>query len=161
MGRHIEAVTTHEVIQMSKVSQPSPYLYTLTNTTTQIFFASIIIYGLCAAAVKISILVQYIHIFHLSGVRIACYVVLFIVCGRGISATFATIFSCHPIAYFWDRTISRGACIDDTLLWYCNSGFDITSDVAMIVIPIFPLIKLTMPFKQKLIVALLFVLGGL
>lgn len=91
----------------------------------------------------------------------ACYCVMGFIIGPSIIITLVTVFSCNPIAYFWDRDIPNGSCIDVSALAYANSAFAMAQDAILILLPIFMLWKLNMSLKKKCFIALMFAVGSL
>jgi hypothetical protein len=71
-----------------------------------------------------------------------------------------TVFSCHPVAYFWDRDL-HGQCLDVNALAYANSGMSIAQDLIVIALPLPVLTKLNMSMKKKIGVVFMFAVGSL
>jgi len=71
-----------------------------------------------------------------------------------------TVFSCHPVAYFWDRDL-HGQCLDVNALAYANSGMSIAQDLIIIALPLPVLTKLNISTKKKVGVAIMFAVGSL
>ena len=71
-----------------------------------------------------------------------------------------TVFSCHPVAYFWDRDL-HGQCLDINALAYANSGMSIAQDLIVIALPLPVLTKLNMSMKKKIGVVFMFAVGSL
>jgi hypothetical protein len=71
-----------------------------------------------------------------------------------------TVFSCHPVAYFWDRDL-HGQCLDVNALAYANSGMSIAQDLIIIALPLPVLTKVNMSMKRKIGVAIMFAVGSL
>jgi hypothetical protein len=60
----------------------------------------------------------------------------------------------------WNRAIP-GTCINITRNWYANAGFSITTDLIILVLPIFIIYSLQLPRNQKISLMFVFALGGL
>lgn len=71
-----------------------------------------------------------------------------------------TVFSCHPVAYFWNRDL-HGQCLDVNALAYANSGMSIAQDLIIIALPLPVLTKLNMSIKKKIEVGFMFAVGSL
>ena len=69
--------------------------------------------------------------------------------------------ACTPVAFFWDRSIEGGHCINFTALWFSFSIFSIVTDLAIFVLPIPVLWNLQLPRKQKMGLIAAFAFGGL
>ncbi|OCT47202.1 hypothetical protein CLCR_02622 [Cladophialophora carrionii] len=65
-----------------------------------------------------------------------------------------------PVAFYWDKNIEGGHCIDMMAFWFSFSGFNIVTDVAVWVLPMPVLWKLQLPRKQKISLVAVFALGG-
>jgi hypothetical protein len=74
---------------------------------------------------------------------------------------FMTVFSCHPVAFFWDRDVGRGTCLNVNKLAYANSAMSIIQDLLIIVIPLPVLVKLNIGRKKKIGVGFMFAIGSL
>ena len=74
------------------------------------------------------------------------------------AAVLTTIFECTPIAKAYEKSLP-GHCIDSGTFFFTNAGFNIATDVAIMVLPI-PVIKsLHLPNRQKVILSLVFAVG--
>jgi hypothetical protein len=84
----------------------------------------------------------------------------------GILATYGSwavlsgFLNCVPVAKFWDRSID-GFCLSDKGLWFSNASMHITTDLAILMIPIPALANLELPRRQKIALISVFALGGL
>ena len=78
-----------------------------------------------------------------------------------ISLVFAVIFSCHPVAFFWDKTIKGGTCIDENDLAYGITATNIVTDIVVLVLPIPWLWNLQMVSARKVAIVGIFLLGSL
>lgn len=65
------------------------------------------------------------------------------------------------MAYFWNKNIGGGHCLDELAFWFSNASFNIATDVACIALPIPVLKSLRLPKKQKYSLIIVFGLGGL
>jgi hypothetical protein len=126
----------------------------------QALFASIMMYNFGLTCTKVSIILQYLRVTIDKGVRDGCRVLLYVTV-LNCSQTFITgIFSCYPVAKFWDDRIP-GGCVNKPGLWYANAGINILQDIWLIVLPIFILRKLDLPRREKISLVLILGLGGL
>jgi hypothetical protein len=66
-----------------------------------------------------------------------------------------------PVAYFWDKTIKGGHCMNQYAVWFTNAAVNIVTDFAIIILPMPVLRSLDLPLKQKRALMLVFALGGL
>ncbi|KAL2434364.1 hypothetical protein ABEF95_004783 [Exophiala dermatitidis] len=127
---------------------------------SKLLYASILVYNLGLFLVKISILYQYLRFFVQKSFRTAAWflIVFIVVAGLAMLLTFS--FSCWPLAFFWDKTVQSGHCINLIAFWFCVSALHIATDLAILVLPMPVLTRLQLPRKQKMTLIGVFALGG-
>ncbi len=113
-------------------------------------------YGLA----KASILVLYMRIFDVRAFRIRAKILLAIVIAWTISFFFASLFQCYPITPLVEQFYGR-KCVNTIPLWYTGSSTDIFLDCLILAMPIPMVIKLQLPWKQRLGVLCMLLLGAL
>ncbi|KAH7378895.1 hypothetical protein BKA64DRAFT_585274 [Cadophora sp. MPI-SDFR-AT-0126] len=143
LGRHVQAVSLKQ-----------------TEGWLKSRYASIIIYNFGLLFTKLSILLQYLRICVSVPVRHAVYGVIAFVIAYSISSFFASIFTCTPVAYFWNPTIPGGRCVDKWALYFANGGMSIVTDFAILVLPAILLKDLLLPMRQKVTLVAILALGG-
>jgi hypothetical protein len=79
----------------------------------------------------------------------------------GLESLLLGVFTCTPIAFFWNAKIKGGTCVDKTAVYYANAGISIATDLALLFIPVIFLWNLTMLKLQKALVMLIVAFGGL
>ncbi|KAK7189183.1 hypothetical protein DPSP01_005426 [Paraphaeosphaeria sporulosa] len=124
------------------------------------FWASVWIYNLSLTATKMSILTQYLRVFPIPRYRVACYVVMAFVALYGLWTLLGSIFLCFPVAFFWDKTIADGRCLNQEAIWFSNATINIVQDVVILILPIAVLKSLPIPSRQKKALIAVFGLGG-
>lgn len=92
--------------------------------------------------------------------RVVCWVMITFLAIYGTWAVISAFLNCIPVAKFWDDTIP-GYCLNKTKLWFSNASMHISTDIAILVIPIPALMAVDLPRKQKLALMVVFALGGL
>lgn len=102
----------------------------------------------------------YIEVFPFQRTRIACYIILACIVINTIIIFFLTVFSCAPVAYFWDRDL-RGKCLNTTALAFANSGTAIVLDLVLLILPLSSIRNLNMKRYRKYAVGLMFCIGTL
>lgn len=117
-------------------------------------------YNFSLTLTKISILLQYLRITIDRPVRVACRAFIVFAIVICVETFFAGIFSCYPVAKFWDDRIP-GRCVNKPALWYANAAINIFQDLSLIILPIFVLGKLVLPRREKICLILILGLGGL
>lgn len=68
---------------------------------------------------------------------------------------------CRPLAYYWDRSIPNGYCVNDNLIGYSITGANIVTDLVVLVMPIPWLWGMNMTVPKRMAVVGLFILGSL
>ena len=80
-------------------------------------------YVVVLSVTKLSILFFYLRIFkYRYWFCVQVWATIAMVCVSTAIILVMTIFSCHPIDYFWDRDIKGGTCLDVNALAYANSA---------------------------------------
>lgn len=142
MGRHIQALTIEQGIRSLKA-----------------LFASIMMYNFGLTLTKVSIVLQYLRITIDKDVKKACRLLLWFIFLNCFATWITGIFTCYPVAKFWDDRIP-GGCVNKPALWYANAAINILQDVVLILLPIFILRKLMMPRREKIGLCIILGLGG-
>lgn len=145
LGRHASEVGDENVVAYLKVLYAFEVIWTFT-----------------VPVIKTSLLLLYNRIFPIRQVRLATYAVGFFVITWLLWAGIATIAQCVPVAYFWNRNIPGGHCINNNAFYISAGAVNVFTDFAIIAIPI-PVIwrlqKITT--AQKIGFIVIFCLGGL
>ena len=147
LGYHVLALTVPEVEQYLKI-----------------LFAGEIQYIVGIVLAKWSILALYRRVFPMSNVpRIwrICWWTLSVLTPLMLAFTFSSVFQCHPVSYFWNRTIPGGYCSSGVPYFRANAICNILLDVSILLLPLPVLSKLQMGKSKKIGLILLFLLGGL
>ncbi|KAI8960490.1 hypothetical protein F5Y11DRAFT_367390 [Daldinia sp. FL1419] len=122
-------------------------------------FAANIISTIGLGFVKLSILVFYMGIFLGKMFGIVSKVVLGLVICWTVSFFFANLFTCYPITPFIEA-FYHNKCVEGLSLWYSVAISDIIMDVVILTMPIPMVLKLHLPWTQKLGVLAMFLLGA-
>jgi hypothetical protein len=131
----------------------------LTNFSQDLWWA-ITFYNASLTLTKASILLQYLRVFVSQGVRRTCWVALAFVAAYGIYTITSNIFACIPVSAFWSPTPDM-RCISKKFSWFFNASINILSDIIIIALPIPTLSSLKLPIRQKIMLMVIFALGGL
>ena len=113
------------------------------------------------ALTKISVLVLYLRIFPNESFRYAASATIGMIALSTTIIFFMTVFSCHPVAFFWNRDIRGGTCLNINTLAYANSAMSIIQDLLIVALPLSVLAKLNMGTKKKIGVGFMFAIGSL
>ncbi|KAL2277185.1 hypothetical protein FJTKL_00189 [Diaporthe vaccinii] len=121
-------------------------------------WASILCYAVSLAAIKTSILLQFLRF--LVGPRVTrfCWVMVGVCICYGIASVFATIFFCVPVSGFWSPS-PTDKCISRQGLWLTHSAINIVTDVIIFLIPVPTVLRLNMNMRQKIAVIGVFCVG--
>ncbi|KAH6668361.1 hypothetical protein B0J14DRAFT_452413, partial [Halenospora varia] len=117
-------------------------------------------YVITLAATKISVLLLYLRIFPHRSFRTATSATIGMIALSTTIIFFMTVFSCHPVAFFWNRDIRGGTCMDVNKLAYANSAMSIIQDLLIVILPLPVLVKLNMGRKKKIGVGFMFAVGS-
>ena len=127
------------------------------------YVGGIIAFNVLALIWKTAILLQYLRIFVPEGTRgftfWASHVTLWANAMYYITILFIKIFACKPIRFFWDKTIPHGHCIDQYRMNVIGAVICLASDVTILLLPQRVILSLTLSFKRKLGLALVFAIG--
>jgi hypothetical protein len=122
---------------------------------------SIISYKMALTFTKASFILQYLRVFVDRKTQRACWTMLAIIVGFGISNLVCSILTCLPVPYFWNKTIKGGRCFNLTAYWFSWAAINIVTDVAIFTLPIPSISSLQLPRKQKIALMVVFAIGGL
>ena len=117
-------------------------------------------YKMTIALTKLSICCLYRRIFVRAGraFKIALYFVMALIGLYYLGAVLATIFQCTPVQRSWNKTVP-GTCMNIATFFYVNAGFNIATDVAIMILPIPVIHALQLPKRQRLLLCLAFAVG--
>ncbi|ROW03337.1 hypothetical protein VSDG_01261 [Cytospora chrysosperma] len=128
----------------------------------RLLYVAEILYIVVLAVTKASILCMYLRIFWAyRPFQITCYAVLAFVIASSFAVTIATIVSCEPVGFFWNRDFEGGSCLNITALAYANSGLAVAQDLIIILLPVYMLWSLNMSRKKKFFIGVMLAVGGL
>ncbi|KAF2119154.1 hypothetical protein BDV96DRAFT_596922 [Lophiotrema nucula] len=119
-----------------------------------------ILYGLCLPPVKFSILCLYHRIFPSKGIKYGGIAIGAIVGGTCIAATLAFAFQCIPLSSLWENPTGGTRCIDISNLAMSTGVINIVTDVAILALPVRPLLNLKAPIMVRAGLIGTFLLGG-
>jgi hypothetical protein len=149
------------------MNQIGRHFWTLTPTEVtnsfRFYYYNYASYFLCITLVKLALLLFYLRIFPSTQVRRLLWSSIIFTMLYGIAYILAGIFVCSPIEYFWlgwDGA-HQGHCINWNALGYSNAALGILMDVWMLAIPLAPLRKLSLNFRTKVSVGIMFSLGAM
>lgn len=121
-----------------------------------------VFYALAIAFTKLSIVASYLHIFSPSGVM--CWLMwatAAVTAGLLVASVPATVFQCRPVAAAWDFSLPRDGCYTFVNFLYASTAINTATDLVLCIAPLPYFWRLQLPVRQKVLVSVLFFLGGL
>lgn len=107
------------------------------------------LYQLAVLSPKLGILLLYLHIFNQRRLRFVCYAIGCIVILNCVSSIIAILLICIPLHAFWDGS-PNAICVDTNSLFRWTSFANIVTDVAILVLPLPIIFKMTSPLSVKI-----------
>ncbi|CCF47187.1 integral membrane protein [Colletotrichum higginsianum] len=117
-------------------------------------------YYVCITAIKVSILCMYLRFAVTRSLNVLCictivFHLLFFFISIGV-----TLFQCQPLHKMWDLTQTvEGVCINTTAFFYFTSGFNIVTDIWILVLPVKTLSGILRPRREKIALSIIFGVG--
>ncbi|CAH0057318.1 unnamed protein product [Clonostachys solani] len=155
-----DAVLTHfRLGQAPKPMDPDQVEEVLVKVR-KLLWVNELMYASTIAFSKLSFISLYWRIFKLTMIRIPICLLLVACSAWFIIRTFAILFQCWPVPYIWDKTIKGGTCklnisqfLFGTVLTHC------LMDITILVLPVFPVVKMHLSWQQKVGIIGLFASG--
>jgi hypothetical protein len=121
-----------------------------------------ILYFATVALPKMGIVLMYMRIFNWKGAMrgLAC-VVLGLLAATSISFIITACFQCRPIAFWWDRSIPGGKCINVQAFFHAQSLPGIILDFIIMALPLHTISGLNLPVHRKVALMGVFAVGSL
>lgn len=128
----------------------------------QLMFVANILYAAAIAFTKLSIIASYLHIFAPRGLlKTTLYATACVTVGLGVASVPATIFECIPVAGAWSLSDGNAHCYTFVNFLYASTAINVTTDLILCIVPIPLFWRLQLPQRQKIMISVLFFLGGL
>ena len=122
------------------------------------------LYLFSTALPRLSVLCVYTRIFAHSYPleRRASHTLVAVILLHVVGSLISSTFQCYPFPYQWDKSIPRGSCSRELVLYRWMLSFpNILIDLAMLVLPIRMLWKLQVVKMLKLKLIIIFLIGNL
>ncbi|CAL3970987.1 unnamed protein product [Diplocarpon coronariae] len=154
-------ITTGRRPVSSNRSRPSPSSVWTAMRREHVcyFWLTLIFYNMTLVFAKASVVLQYLRVFYHRRTRYACLAAITFLGLSGTQLLLTSIWSCVPIAAYWDASI-QGRCIEKKPLWLFNAGMNIFTELMVLIIPMPALSTLNLPLKQRVGLMFVFALGG-
>lgn len=78
-----------------------------------------------------------------------------------VADTLVAIFECNPIAFYWDKAIKGGTCIDQNAFYRWNGVANLLIDFSILVLPMMMVWRLKLDLRSKITLTGVFLLGTL
>ncbi|KAI0388082.1 hypothetical protein F5Y04DRAFT_286980 [Hypomontagnella monticulosa] len=127
----------------------------------RLYFYDELIYITSLALTKVSILFFYLKVFPKRSFRLCCYALIIMNLVYAATYDFLLIFQCDPIPgawKFWDGEF-EAKCISINVLAWSAAAINIALDVAVIVLPLPELFKLSLSLRKRLQIIAMFAVG--
>ncbi|KAI5808650.1 hypothetical protein DFH27DRAFT_233961 [Peziza echinospora] len=118
-----------------------------------------LLFILSASCTKISILAFYLRVMNtVRTIRILSWIGVVIVCGACLAFFLTLVLICFPLEAYWIADL-KGKCVDSSAANIANASVNVFTDIYVFVIPITSVMKLTLPYRQRITLLLVFSLG--
>ena len=131
------------------------------NTSHQSVFVQQIAWALSTGFTILAILLFYLRLFPNTWMRKAFYIIGAWDTLWTISTVLVTIFQCHPVDYFWNRTLRGGGCINSDAFYFLSSVTSTVSVITVLCLPLPIVWKLQVSTSKKTGLAISFTIGAL
>ncbi|RYO95809.1 hypothetical protein DL765_011771 [Monosporascus sp. GIB2] len=143
-GRHIEALTKEQIILQLRIS-PGVHL----NYIASHMF------------LKLSILLHYTRISVMPFERRLCYILIGVLLSGYFAIIIVSLTRCIPFKAIWTPNIPGAKCINHTAYFFALQIHSLVMDVIILVAPLFILRHLTIPWPQRVLLAIVVGFGGM
>ena len=128
----------------------------------QLIIPASVTYALTITLVKVSILLLYRRIFVTPKFRRATLVMGAISVAWGFITILGQIFLCRPISAAWDpNALFTDKCLNVQAYLRGVTISNLLIDVIILCLPIYMVLKLQLPVRKKIVLAGIFMVGGL
>ncbi|KAJ5668108.1 uncharacterized protein N7477_006678 [Penicillium maclennaniae] len=127
----------------------------------RMLWLSVPFYNACLILCKLSVLILYRRIFHRRAFRIASYILIAFLIISGLWMVISGFVFCVPVDAFWSGRVlnTETQCLPVGPVWYANAGMQISSDIAILILPMPFLWGLHLPLRQRVSIMLIFGMG--
>lgn len=133
----------------------------LADNMRQLFWAGLVAYNITLFFIKLTLFLQYYRVINvISKIKWPMITIMSFVAAWTISQMFMIIFSCVPVAGFWDTRI-KSTCLPDYEAKWINPISNIITDVIVLLLPLPVFWNLRLRRSQKIMLMFIFCLGFL
>jgi hypothetical protein len=127
----------------------------------KLIYAAQILFMFCLTLPKVAILLVYKRITPSKKVHYAIWTIMTILVSGSLAMLLAQVFACNPVQKGWDITITTGSCLDAFPIYIAIAVLSISTDFAILSIPVPIVRKLHVPLQQKIGIAMIFIIGSI
>ena len=109
---------------------------------------------------RLAILTLYLKIFSTRNYRRAVYIIGALLIVDNIANVIASLVTCRPLAYFWDKSIPNGHCADVMTFWRYVSLANLSIDIPILILPMPAIAKLQVDAGVKMGLFITFTCAG-
>ncbi|KAK7973371.1 hypothetical protein PG996_007598 [Apiospora saccharicola] len=147
VGRHVDYLEKHDPIQL--------------EGWAKCLLAFEMVYFTSMALPKMAIVFLYLRVFNWRGaMRNWAYMIQGLLAATSLSFVLVACFQCRPLAYWWDRKIPGGVCIDTQLFFHAQAIPGIIMDCFIMGLPLSTIWGLQLPTAKRVALALIFAVGS-
>ncbi|KAL4987806.1 hypothetical protein BDW68DRAFT_197132 [Aspergillus falconensis] len=131
------------------------------SETLKLFFIEEVLYTICTALIKISMLFLYLRLFPNALLRRAIFISLAITSLWALGSFLAQVLSCKPVSYYWNQWDGEhvGKCSSHNSLLLAHSIINIFLDILVFALPMPVLVRLQMSIEKRVGICLMFAVG--
>ncbi|KAF2676341.1 hypothetical protein K458DRAFT_239429, partial [Lentithecium fluviatile CBS 122367] len=144
LGRHMWDVPADNFYQLMKIGD----------------IAGPIFYNLSTLFTKVSLCLFYLRLSPYTSFQIATNVVMVISIGYSLITAFGFAWVCQPIEKYWDFSITTGKCVNLNAFFLATGCINAATDLALLILPIFIIKVLHLPWTRKMGVAFILMTGS-
>lgn len=153
---HVDSVSGCKFFQ-SVFERLSPWLNC--DCGYQALYATIPLYNLSQTLYKLSVATQLYRLFNTPKNQLKIKIMFAWILLCGMYTVLGCLFYCSPVKKAWDVFVP-GTCMDRDVLHYTISALNILNDLLLIAVPLYFVLKLQIPKKQRLVLASIFSCGA-
>ncbi|TDZ17333.1 Satratoxin biosynthesis SC1 cluster protein 4 [Colletotrichum orbiculare MAFF 240422] len=120
-----------------------------------------IVYFASVALPKMGIVCLYLRVFNWKGaMRVVALVLLGVLAATSVSFIVTACLQCTPIAFWWDRTIPGGRCVDVQAFFHAQSIPGFVLDFVIMALPMKTIWGLKLPTHKRIALVGIFMVGS-
>lgn len=127
----------------------------------QLVWVCQILYNSALAFTKLSALFQFLRFATLRSSRVVAWIFMSIITLYGIAIVIACVLQCQPSAFYWDKEIASGKCMNRLHFGISTVTINVVTDLAVISLPVHVLRDLKLSRRDRIALQCAFAIGGL